>query len=250
MLHTKGAEAASRENYDYAIALFNQILLKEPLVYDVRRSPRAAQLRKAGGGRGLFKKMWSTASSHPLVTKAQMALRKDPLEALQIAEQVLESDPQNAFAHRVVVEAATVLQMPKTAVLSLEILAGNSPKDREIAIKFAYALADSGDVYRAESFLSGLHDDFPADQDLALALKNISARKTMEKGGYEVPPLAKAHIATCCGQGGIGRARAGSAASQNRGRLRAPHSRIRSSRQNRAEQSEGASQPGRVVRAT
>jgi tetratricopeptide (TPR) repeat protein len=27
--------------------------------------------------------------------------------------------------------------------------------------------------------------DFPQDQDLALALKNISARKTMEKGGYE-----------------------------------------------------------------
>ena len=114
-----------------------------------------------------------------------MALRKDPLGALQIAEQVLESDPQNAFAHRVVVEAATVLQMPKTAVLSLEILAGNSPKDREIAIKFAYALADSGEVSRAEKILSDLHDDFPADQELALALKNVSARKTMEKGGYE-----------------------------------------------------------------
>jgi tetratricopeptide (TPR) repeat protein len=70
-------------------------------------------------------------------------------------------------------------------VLSLEILAGNSPKDREIAVKFAYALADSGEVTRAEKILSDLHDDFPADQDLALALKNISARKTMEKGGYE-----------------------------------------------------------------
>jgi len=185
MLHTKGAEAASRENYDYAIELFNQILLKDPLVYDVRRALRGAQLKKEGGGRGMFKKMWSTASSQPLVTKAQMALRKDPTEALQVAEQVLNNDPQNAFAHRVIVEAATVLQMPRTAVLSLEILAGNSPKDREVAIKYAYALADAGDVNRAESILSGLHDEYPTDQDLSLALKNISARKTMQKGGYD-----------------------------------------------------------------
>ncbi|HVV00881.1 MAG TPA: tetratricopeptide repeat protein [Verrucomicrobiae bacterium] len=185
MLHTKGADAASRENYDYAIELFNQVLNKEPLVYDVRRALRGAQLKKEGGGRGMFKKMWSTASSQPLVAKAQLALRRDPAEALQIAEQVLNNDPHNSFAHRVVVEAAAALQMPKTAVMSLEILAGNSPKDREVAVKFANALADAGEVGRGEAILAALHNEYPMDQDLALALKNISARKTMEKGGYE-----------------------------------------------------------------
>jgi tetratricopeptide (TPR) repeat protein len=185
MLHTKGVEAASRENYDYAIELFSQILAKEPFLYDVRRALRSAQLKKEGGGRGMFKKMWSAASSQPLVTKAQMALRRDPAEAMQIAEQVLNNDPQNSFAHRVIVEAALALQLPKTAVLSLEILAGNSPKDREIAVKFANGLADAGEVTRAEAILAALHDEYPLDQDLALALKNISARKTMQKGGYE-----------------------------------------------------------------
>jgi tetratricopeptide (TPR) repeat protein len=184
-LFTKGTDASSRENYDYAITLFNQILTREPAVYDVRKALRSAQLKKAGGGGGLLKKMWSTASSQPQVTKAQMALRKDPGEALQIAEQVLANDAQNTFAHRVVVEACMALEMPKTAVLSLDILMANSPKDRELAIKFANALADSGDVGRAERILADLAADFPQDQDLALALKNISARKTMEKGGYE-----------------------------------------------------------------
>src|SRR5882762_10671995 len=139
-LFTKGDDALSRENYDYAITLFSQILTREPAVYDVRRALRSAQLKKAGGGGGLFKKMWNTASSQPQVTKAQMALRKDPAEALQIAEQVLGSDPQNTFAHRVVVEAAMAMSMPRTAVLSLDILTANSPKDRELAIKFANAL--------------------------------------------------------------------------------------------------------------
>src|SRR5437660_2425090 len=32
---------------------------------------------------------------------------------------------------------------------------------------------------------------FPTDQDLSLALKNISARKTMEKGGYEEVAVRK-----------------------------------------------------------
>jgi tetratricopeptide (TPR) repeat protein len=77
------------------------------------------------------------------------------------------------------------LEMPRTAVLSLNILTANSPKDRELAIKFANALADSGEVARAERILADLAAEFPQDQDLALALKNISARKTMEKGGYE-----------------------------------------------------------------
>jgi tetratricopeptide (TPR) repeat protein len=186
MLFTRGSDALSRENYDYAIDLFIQILAKEPTNYDVRKSLRAAQLRKAGGGGGLLKKLWGDAKSSPLIAKAQIPLHSGNFaEALQIAEQVLNKEPQNSAAHRIVVEAATGMEMPRTAVLSLEILAGNSPKDREVAIKFANALADTGDVVRAENLLAALSREFPGDMELSQALKNISARKTMEKGGYD-----------------------------------------------------------------
>ncbi len=83
------------------------------------------------------------------------------------------------------VEAATALELPKTAVLSLEILAANSPKDREVAIKYANALADSGEVGRAEKILADLSRSFPTDNELAQALKDLSARKTLDEGGYE-----------------------------------------------------------------
>src|SRR5437867_11696129 len=142
LLFTKGNDAASRENYGYAIELFNQVLRKEPAVFDCRKALRNAQFRKAGKGAGLFKKMLNTAASQPMVGKGQMALRKNPAEALQIAEQILENDPTNSGAHRLVVEAATIMEMPRTAVLSLEVLARNSPKDREVAIKLANVLAD------------------------------------------------------------------------------------------------------------
>src|SRR5436190_8467463 len=185
VLFTKGTEALQRDNFDYAIELFNQILAKDPALYDCRKALRMAQTKKAGGGGGMHKKMWSTASSQPLVGKAQLALRNHPGEALQIAEQILNSDPNNSGAHRVVVEAAAALELPKTAVLSLENLAKNSPKDLDVAIKFATGLADSGEVSRGEKILADLSRQFPADQDLSLALKNLSARKTMRVGGYD-----------------------------------------------------------------
>ena len=185
MLYTKGHDALQRDNFDYAIDLFNQVLAKQPAIYECRKALRTAQMKKAGGGSGFFKKMLSSAHSQPLVAKGHMALGKDPAESLRIAEQILNGDPTNSAAHKLAVEAAAALELPRTAVLSLEVLAANSPKDRDVAIKFAKALADSGEVGRAEKILADLYRSFPTDNDLAQALKDLSARKTLDEGGYD-----------------------------------------------------------------
>jgi len=185
MLFTKGNDALRRDNFDYAIDLYNQVLAREPGIYECRKALRTAQMRKAGGGSGFFKKMLSTAGSQPLLAKGHMALGSNPAEALKIAEHVLNGDPTNSGAHRLVIEAASALQLPKTAVMSLEILSANSPKDRDVAIKFANALADAGQVGRAEKILADLYNSYPNDQELGQALKDLSARKTLDEGGYE-----------------------------------------------------------------
>jgi hypothetical protein len=102
---------------------------------------RAAQFKKAGdgGGGGFFKKMLSGAGSSPQVAKAKMALGKNPAEAMAIAEQILNGDPNNSAAHRIIVDAAKALELPRTAALSYETLVKNSPKDRNLAIEFAHA---------------------------------------------------------------------------------------------------------------
>ena len=185
VLYTKGHEALQRDNLDYAIDLFNQVLAKDPAIYECRKELRTAQKKKAGAGSGFLKKMLSSAGSSPLMAKAHMELAKNPAEALKIAEQILNGEPTSSGAHKLVVEAATALELPRTAVLSLEILAANSPKDRDIAVKFANALADSGEVGRAEKVLADIYRSFPADNDLAQALKDLSARKTLDEGGYD-----------------------------------------------------------------
>ena len=185
VLFTKGHDALQRDNFDYAIDLFNQVLTREPGLYECRKELRAAQFRKAGTGGGFMKKMWSSASSSPLVAKGEVALRRDPAEALHIAEQILNSDPNNSAAHRLIVKAATALEMPRTSALSLETLHRNSPKDKDIAIQLANTLADIGEIKRAEQILTTLQSALPTDNDVAQALKNISARNTMDEGGYD-----------------------------------------------------------------
>lgn len=185
-LFAKAAEAAQRQNSDYAIDLFNQVLQREPEFYAGRKALRTEQFKKAGGGGGggFFKKMMSGAGSSPQVARAKMVIGKNPGEAMAIAEQILNGDPNSSAAHRIIVEAAAALELPRTAALSYETLAKNSPKDKDLAIEFANAVSEIGEGSRAEKIVLDLLRDNPNDGDLSQALKNLSARKTLDEGGY------------------------------------------------------------------
>lgn len=185
-LYTKASEAAQRENFDYALALFCQVLEKEPGFFECRKALRTAQtLKSAGANTGFFKKMMSGAGSSPQIAKAKMALGKNPAEAMAIAEQVLNGDPNNSYAHRIVVDAAQALEYPLTAVLSLESMVKNSPKDKGLVIEFANTVAaTSGNARAAEKALADLVRSLPYDPDLIQAQKNLSAQTTLDEGGY------------------------------------------------------------------
>ena len=185
-LHTKAVEAAQRDNTDYAITLFCQILEREPGFFECRKALRAEQVKKAGASSsGFFKKMMSNAGSSPQIAKAKMALGKNPAEAMAIAEQVLNGDPTNAMAHRIIADAAVGLEMPQTRILELETMAKNSPKDKGVVVEFAQAVSETGsNATVAEKILAELIRSSPYDTDLLQVQKNLSAQKTMDEGGY------------------------------------------------------------------
>jgi tetratricopeptide (TPR) repeat protein len=185
VIFQKGNDALIRENYDYAVDLLTQVLEKEPSFYDGRKALRQAQARKAGGGSGFLKKAFRSASSSPLVAKGQIALRRNPTEALNIGEQILNSDPTSSPGHRLIAEAAIAMDMPRTAVMSLDVLFKNSPKDKNVAIQYANMLAETGEAQRAERILMELSRATPSDAELHQALKDLSARKTLSEGGYD-----------------------------------------------------------------
>jgi len=185
LLFNRANEAVQRQNFDYAIALFQQILEREPGLFECRRALRNAQLNKAGGRGGFFKRILSGASFSPLLGRGQIALRKGPLEAIAIAEQILNGDPHNSHAHKLLAEAALAAEMPRTAALSLEIVVKHAPKDKALAMQFAKALGRAGEQVRAEKILTDLQGTHPNDLEIAQALKDLSARRTLDEGGYE-----------------------------------------------------------------
>jgi len=183
--YEKGRQALDRHNLDYALSIFSQVLILEPGFYDCRAALRAAQRQKAGASTGFFKKVLGAASHSPMIAKGQFHLRNDPGQALQIAEEILNSDPNNTMAHKLLAEAALACDFPKSAVLSLEILFKNSSGDPTIARQLAEALAKTGQVDRAEQIFAELVKASPNDQELAQAYKNACARRTLSQGGYE-----------------------------------------------------------------
>ncbi len=184
-LYQKGTTALQRQNFDYAIAIFQQVLQREPAFLECRQALRAAQLKKSGRNTSFFKKVLGGASNSPLVAKAQMAKGRNPLEAMQIAEQILDGDPQNSSGNRILAEAAMAADLPKTACFAYEILLRNSSKDYDLNMAYGEALSASGQVAKAEFTYTELMRAYPHKGEIAAALKNLSARKTLKEGGYD-----------------------------------------------------------------
>src|SRR5688500_10711984 len=85
-LYDGGNAALQKKNYDYAIMVYNQVLVREAGFYACREALRSVQFSNAGESKGFFKKMLGTASSSPLVAKAQYQVRNNPAEALATCE--------------------------------------------------------------------------------------------------------------------------------------------------------------------
>jgi tetratricopeptide (TPR) repeat protein len=184
-LFEKGKLAYERNNLDYAITLLQSVLKKEPAFYECREALRATQFKKQDGKTSFFRKMLGSASSSPQLAKAQIAVRNNPTDALDLAESVLNGDPNNIAAHKTLAAAAMKLDMVKTAVLSLELAFKNAPKDKEIGIRLGEALVAARQTGRAEKILKDLAAEHPDDPDLYQAYKDASANHTMQAGKYD-----------------------------------------------------------------
>lgn len=178
----RGMAAYNKNNLDYALTLFTDVLQKEPAFYDCREALRAAQFRKGGSGGGMLKKFFSQAS--PGLAKGQIALRTNPADALHCAEQILNDDPKSTAAHELLARGAMLLGLPRTAVLSLEIVFKANPSDRGVAMRLAQALVAAGQVQRADKIYSDLLAANPSDLEVARAYKDLGASRTIHEKGY------------------------------------------------------------------
>ena len=94
----KGIAALRKDNLDYASKLFEQSLKKEPGFFECREALRLNQFKRAEK-KSSFSKIFSKTTSSSLLPKGQLALRNNPVEAIEVAEQILNEDPYLSLIH-------------------------------------------------------------------------------------------------------------------------------------------------------
>lgn len=183
--YDRAVQAIQRENFDYAIELLSDLLKKDPSNLDVRFKLRDAAQGKAGKGGGFFRKVINTAGGGHHLAKAQLALKSNPQEALHEAEQMLLGDPQNVAALKISAEAAVACGFVQTSLRTLTVVHRLAPEDVQANTRLANLYCELGEPEKAEKIYSVLCRHHPGDPSLQMAAKNIAARRTMQRGGYE-----------------------------------------------------------------
>src|SRR2546423_15677210 len=99
----KAVAAIELRNFGYAISLLQEILKQEPEFLTGRQLLRRAEATKSKSA----KKSFFNISTAPIgVMKAQRAIKKDPMGAIEMLEEVLEGEPDNGQANLLLMEAA------------------------------------------------------------------------------------------------------------------------------------------------
>lgn len=185
-LYEKGMIAMERNNWQYAMDMFLAALEIEPRFLKARKFLRTAgvkQFQDAKGGPVTH--LLSTAGGLAGLTKGTLALKSGkPLEALQMAEQLLRKDPLNLFFIRLLCRAAEAADMPEVAIQTLVVA-------REFYHDRTDLLTRLGNLYTAMNQMEEARECFeavvnlhPNDALAMKALKDAMARDSMIKGGW------------------------------------------------------------------
>ena len=180
----KGISALRKDNLDYASKLFEQSLKKEPGFFECREALRLNQFKRAEK-KSSFSKIFSKTTSSSLLPKGQLALRNNPIEAIEVAEQILSEDPYSIMGNKLLGEAASLVGFHKTALFAWEWVMKQQPGDKNNTINYCDALVEVGEIAKADECCSELAKIYPEDLSVLQLSKNLSARLTMSEGGYD-----------------------------------------------------------------
>jgi len=179
----KAMSAYELKNYGYAIQLCQSILKEVPGFLDGRRLARKAAAAKSNSSKkGLFGGLSGSSFSS---MKAQGLVKKDPVQAMDAAEKILEADPYNAQANQILKEAALASDHLETATFALETIIEGNPKDTKTMHELAKHFLTSDQPDRAVEVYNKITEVTPTDLAAIKAGKDAAARASMKSGGWD-----------------------------------------------------------------
>ncbi|PAW78236.1 MAG: hypothetical protein B9S32_08580 [Verrucomicrobia bacterium Tous-C9LFEB] len=179
----RARSALNARNYDYTISLMQGLLKTEPLFLEGRRMLRAAAIQKYKALSGFSKQMTSVKVAG-MVVKAS-AGKKQPNDALILAEEILAVDPYNGKGNEMIAEAALALNEPELGAMAYETVKEGNPKDKGNLIRLADVYMKMGDFPKAEKTYAQVLEIDPRDGDALHGMKSASAAHASRSGGWD-----------------------------------------------------------------
>src|ERR1044072_2178154 len=138
----KGVSAIELRNFGYSISLLQEYLKQGPEFLTGRQLLRRAEVTKTKSA----KKSFFNISTAPIgVMKAQREIKKDPKRAVEMLEEVLETEPYNRQANLLLKEAALEAGWSEIAVFALRTLLEEDPRNAKVLNELGRLYHDLGD---------------------------------------------------------------------------------------------------------
>ncbi len=177
----KALTAVELRNFDYAIALLQNLLKDEPAFLSGRQMLRRVEVTRAK----TQKKGFFNLSNAPLaVMKAQRELKKDPHRVIELVENVLATGPYNPQANTLLKDAALAAGYPEIAIFAMQTLLEIDPNDCRILHELGRLYYEHEQSDKAVEIYNRISEINPLDLGAVKRGKDASARASMEKGGW------------------------------------------------------------------
>jgi len=179
-LWLKAVAAIELRNFDYAISLLQGVLKRDPEFLMGRQLLRRAEVNKhRNDRRGLFKISTSVIS----IMKAQRVLKRDPRQAMEMIERILEDEPYHRHANLVLKEAALAAGCPEIAVFALQTLL-EEKTDTKILHELGRLYHQLGENEKEVEIYHRITEIDLTDTEAGRLAKDASARASMKTGGW------------------------------------------------------------------
>ncbi|HAV14099.1 MAG TPA: hypothetical protein DCX06_11505 [Opitutae bacterium] len=181
----ENARKAIDKNPTYAIDILVNIVNRNPNCLETRKYLRQAQQRAKKGKTKGFGKFLSKVTSIPFSMGSDSKVKKDPVKAMESAEEILTSDPYNPVGHRLLGAAAEALELNETAAFAYEELTKAAPDDSEAVKSLMAAYISLGRSEDAIRIGDAAYRKNPADDEIQGLIKKASVEQSINKGKWE-----------------------------------------------------------------
>ena len=180
-LWLKAVAAIELHNLDYVISLLREVLKQEPEFLTGRQLLRRAEVTKSKSAR----KSFFNISTAPIeLMRAQREMKKNPKRAVEMLEDVLETEPYNRQANLLLKEAALVAGWPEVGIFALRSLLEENPRDVKVLHELGRLYHQLGDHENEVEVYNQITAIDPLDAQANRLGKDASARGSIKKGGW------------------------------------------------------------------